>query len=227
MPLPLNLKCSRQQACHFSPLGRSQFGYVTALGIKKLVLVPDILVVEPLPQAGRSQQKLGPAEIPPSSKAVVGIVDACSWRGRAADTLSLAMLASAKNSADLELFFRKQKPRENLQVEFALTVYRWDELRSCYYARFCAEQSPAPSAPGGGSAPQPASPPLQAILISGKVEESPVEDETLGGIFFKLELVLSPTETEQSFLIATSQHNKDTFKWGEAPHGGSPKTFME
>jgi len=220
MPIPLILVCDPGQACHFSPTGRVQFGYLNALSISEHVLAPDILVAEPLVDQRTSE----PGTPSVFQKSVVGVLEKVSWpSGRRSDSLSLVMLVSCKNSAILEMFLRQQQQTGSALAEFGLIVYSWDYQHDGFYVRFCTHTGSGSSsgAAGGGFASDARARgrTLQAVYQSGNVEENPVEDQSLGAILFRIELSLCPTAREQKFRIATSQSGNALLSWGEPVDG--------
>jgi hypothetical protein len=220
MPISLSLECNAEHACHYSPTGRAQFGYINALTIGSITLAPDIMVAEPLiDRRQEDKDNSRPISHQLFSKSVVGVLDGVYWpSGLRASALTLKLRASAKNGANLEMFFRQQSPTESTSVKFSFVVYAWDYLSDSYYVRFCSHTDGEGAGPSKGDAREKGRT-MDGLMEEGTVEEEPVDMESSGLILFQIELTLNPPQKEQHFRIATSQKDKKLLPWGEKKEG--------
>ena len=180
--------CSLKQAFDFEKDSQVLVGHLVKLSVADVELPADITITNPMDSAG-------------DKVTVVGPITDISWAGGYADPVHIQFNVSSANQT--QLLTLKHSTLSKTDVVFQFIIYAFDQVNKVYYQAFWSNETDmnALLLKTGGDL---------AIVIDAQENptiKSPYNYNAYLG-------VVPQDKAEQALLLAFSQDNKVTKKWG-------------
>ena len=180
--------CSLKQAFDFEKDSQVLVGHLVKLSVADLELPADITITNPMDSAG-------------DKVTVVGPITDISWAGGYADPVHIQFNVSSANQT--QLLTLKHSTLSKTDVVFQFIIYAFDQVNKVYYQAFWSNETD-----------------MNALLLKTggdlAIDIDAQENPTIKSPYnYNAYLGVVPQDkAEQALLLAFSQDNKVTKKWG-------------